>query len=248
MSELEGTRAVVVGASRGFGRGIVEALVEAGAEVYALSRGDSSEVVRATDGRAHAIGVDAAHPETASRILREIKPTSVVLNAGATPQVAPFREQTWEAFSINWNTDVKIVFQWLKAIVDEPLADGSSVVTLSSGAALRGSPLSGGYAGAKAMVRFLTEYAAQDTVRAKLRIRFAALLPTITPEGGVGRHAVDAYARRQGLTVEQFLGGPPLTPADVGGAVVRLLRDRSLDQQIAFPLDRGGLTPLKQGT
>jgi NAD(P)-dependent dehydrogenase (short-subunit alcohol dehydrogenase family) len=89
MSELEGTRAVVVGASRGFGRGIVEALVEAGAEVYALSRGDSSEVVRATDGRAHAIGVDAAHPETASRILREIKPTSVVLNAGATPQVAP---------------------------------------------------------------------------------------------------------------------------------------------------------------
>jgi len=38
MSELEGTKAVVVGASRGFGRGIVEALVEAGAEVRALSR------------------------------------------------------------------------------------------------------------------------------------------------------------------------------------------------------------------
>ncbi len=246
MSELEGTKVIVVGASRGFGRGIVEALVEARAEVHALARGDSSEVVRATGGRAHVIAADAADPAIPSRILREIKPTVVVLNAGATPRVAPLREQTWDAFSINWNTDVKIVFQWLKAIVDEPLADGSSVVTLSSGAALRGSPLSGGYAGAKAMVRFLTEYAAQDAARAKLRIRFASLLPIITSEGGVGRQFVEAYARRQGRTIEQLLGGPPLTPADVGAAVLRLLQDRSLDQQVAFWLDRNGLSPLKQ--
>ena len=101
MSELEGTKVVVVGASRGFGRGIVEALVETGAEVHALSRGDSSEVVRATGGRAQSIRADAADPETPSRILQEIKPTVVILNAGATPQVAPFREQTWDAFSIN---------------------------------------------------------------------------------------------------------------------------------------------------
>jgi NAD(P)-dependent dehydrogenase (short-subunit alcohol dehydrogenase family) len=110
--------------------------------VHALSRGDSSDRVRrATFGRAHAIAADAAEPAIPSRVLREIKPTVVVLNAGATPEVAAFREQTWDGFSINWNTDVKIVFHWLKAIIDEPLADGSSVVTLSSGAALRGSPL-----------------------------------------------------------------------------------------------------------
>lgn len=247
MSELEGARAVVVGASRGFGRGVVEALVEAGAEVHALSRGVASEVVRATGGLVHAVAADAADPGTPLRILREIKPTVVVLNAGATPQVAPFQEQTWDTFSVNWNTDVKIVFQWLRAIVDVPLADGSSVVTLSSGAALRGSPLSGGYAGAKAMVRFLTEYVAQDAARAKRRIRFASLLPIITTEGGVGRQFVEAYARRQGRTVEQFLGGPPLTPADVGAAVLRLLRDRSLDEQVTFWLDRDGLSPLKQG-
>src|SRR5258706_13435175 len=47
MSELEGTKAVVVGASRGFGRGIVEALVGTRAEVHALSRGAASEVVGA---------------------------------------------------------------------------------------------------------------------------------------------------------------------------------------------------------
>jgi NADP-dependent 3-hydroxy acid dehydrogenase YdfG len=127
----------------------------------------------------------------------------------------------------------------------EPLARGSSVVALSSGAALRGSPLSGGYAGAKATIRFLTEYATQEAARAKLGIRFAALLPTITPVTGVGRPFVEAYAHRQGRTVEQFLAGAPLTPADVGAAVVRLLLDRTLDEHVAFRLDRGGLAPLK---
>ncbi len=202
MSELEGTKAVVVGASRGFGRGIVEALVEAGAEVHALSRGDASEVVRATGGRAHAIRADAAHPETPSRILREIEPTVVVLNAGATPQIAPFREQTWDAFSTNWNADVKIVFQWLKAIVDQPLADGSSVVTLSSGAALRGSPLSGGYAGAKAMVAFLTEYVAHCTHEAPHSVCDA---PPNDQSGGrrwpSGRRSVRASPKPHGRAI-----------------------------------------------
>ena len=62
MSEARSTRAVVVGASRGFGRGIAEALVEAGADVYALSRTDSSDLVRATGGRIQAMTVDATDP------------------------------------------------------------------------------------------------------------------------------------------------------------------------------------------
>jgi NAD(P)-dependent dehydrogenase (short-subunit alcohol dehydrogenase family) len=244
MNELGGTRAVVVGASRGLGRGIVEALVEAGAEVHALSRGDAADLIGSTGGRSRAISADAGDPAIAARVLQDVNPSVVVLNAGATPNVATIQEQTWDSFSVNWNTDVKIAFQWLKAILDRPLAPGSSVVTLSSGAALRGSPLSGGYAGAKAMVRHLTEYAAQDAARAKLHIRVATLLPTITSEGGVGRPFVEAYARRQGRTAAQFLGGPPLTPADVGAAVLRVLRDRTLDEQTAFRLDGSGLAPL----
>jgi len=59
----------------------------------------------------------------------------------------------------------------------DPLAPGSIVITLSSGAALRGSPLSGGYAGAKAAIRWLTAYAAQESGREGLGIRFVSLLP-----------------------------------------------------------------------
>jgi NAD(P)-dependent dehydrogenase (short-subunit alcohol dehydrogenase family) len=245
MGELRGRRAVVVGASRGFGRGIAEALIEAGAEVYGLSRTDASDLVHATGGRVRTIVADATDAEAAGRVLREVKPSIVVLNAGATPTPAPVQGHTWESFSVNWNTDVKMAFHWTKAILHEPLERGSSVVTLSSGAALRGSPLSGGYAGAKAAIRFLTEYAFQEAAGTKLGIRFATLLPTITPATDVGRPFVEAYARRQGRSVEEFLGGEPLTPAAVGAAVLRLVRDRALDEHVAFRLSPEGLAPIK---
>ncbi|HSR97915.1 MAG TPA: hypothetical protein VLM79_12735, partial [Kofleriaceae bacterium] len=150
----------------------------------------------------------------------------------------------WASFSTNWDTDVKLTFHWIRAILDRPLARGSTVIAMSSGAALRGSPLSGGYAGAKAMIRFLVDYANGDAARAELGIRFVALLPAITPAGGVGRPFVDAYARRQGRTVEAFLGGSPLSAADIGRAVVQIAGDRGLGAHAAFRVDSAGLAAL----
>ena len=244
MSNIAGQRAVVVGASRGFGRGIAEALVDAGAEVHAVARGDASELVHATGGRARPIAADATDPEVAERVLRDVAPTIVVLNAGATPTPAPLSQHTWASFSTNWDTDVKLTFHWIRAVLERPLARGSVIVAMSSGAALRGSPLSGGYAGAKATIRFLVDYANGDAARAELGIRFVALLPAITPEGGVGRPFVDAYARRQGRTVEAFLGGPALTPATIGRAVVQIATERDLAGHAAFRVDSAGLAAL----
>jgi NAD(P)-dependent dehydrogenase (short-subunit alcohol dehydrogenase family) len=240
MGTWAGTRALVVGASRGFGRGIAETLAKAGAEVHALSRSGGPG-----GAGIHAITADATDPEVAPRLLRELQPSLVVIAAGATPEVASLHEHTWGSFSVNWETDVKIAFHWLKAALAQPLGKGSTVIALSSGAALKGSPLSGGYAGAKAAVRFMTDYAATESARAELGIRFASLLPQISTEGGVGRPFVEAYAQRQRRTVEQFLGGPPLTPAAVGDAIVRLVDDRTLDARCAFRLDARGLAPLE---
>jgi len=58
------------------------------------------------------------------------------------------------------------------------------------GAAPRGSPLSGGYAGAKAAIRFITGYAADESSRTALGITFRCVLPQSA--------AVAAYAARQG--------------------------------------------------
>jgi NAD(P)-dependent dehydrogenase (short-subunit alcohol dehydrogenase family) len=248
MTEFGGRKALVVGGSRGFGRGIADALLGAGAAVHVVARNPNPlvELERTSRGEARTTAADAADPAVCGSLLDEVKPNIVVLNAGAAPQLEPIQRQTWESFSINWNSDVKIVFHWLRQILLAPLPSGSQVVVVSSGAALRGSPLSGGYAGAKATVRFIAQYAAEESRRANLGIRVASILPQLSPSTDLGRLAVAAYARRAGRTEEQFVTqmAPALTPTLVGTAVIRLLTDRSLDGHAAFGLDANGLTPL----
>ena len=79
--------------------------------------------------------------------------------------MGPLQDQTWETFSSNWNVDVAQAFHWVRHALRRPLAPGSSVIVMSSGAAVNGSPLSGGYAGAKATQRFMTGYAQDESQR-----------------------------------------------------------------------------------
>src|SRR5580693_37983 len=214
-AEITVRPALVTGASRGFGRAIATALAASGVPVTGVARdGAALDAVAAELGGSFTpVAADAADPVVAGQLIDACRPGLLVLNAGAAPLSRPLQRHTWETFSRNWDVDVRHVFHWTREALLAPLDPGSLVVTLSSGAAVRGSPLSGGYAGAKATIRFITTYAASESARAKLGIRFATLLPTITPATGVGRPFVEEYARRQGRTVEQFLGGKPLAPA-----------------------------------
>src|SRR5262249_22278762 len=142
---------------------------------------------------------DAADEATAPRLLDHYQPDAVVLVAGASPTMLPLQEHSWETFSVNWHTDVRIAFHWLRAALLQPLRPGSRVVVVSSRAALAGSPLSGGYAGAKATQRFITGYARDEAQRAGLDITFTAVLPKLTALTDLGRGAVQAYAARAGL-------------------------------------------------
>jgi NAD(P)-dependent dehydrogenase (short-subunit alcohol dehydrogenase family) len=90
-------------------------------------------------------------------------------------------------------------FTWLRAALLKPLRPGARVIVISSGAAIKGSPLSGGYAGAKATQRFITGYAQDEARRAGVDITFSAILPRITPLDEVGRPAIEAYAARAPL-------------------------------------------------
>jgi NADP-dependent 3-hydroxy acid dehydrogenase YdfG len=83
-----------------------------------------------------------------------------VLNAGASPLMRPLQHHTWDTFNRNWEVDVRQAFHWIREELLLPLAPQSTVKALSSGAALFGFPLSGGYAGAKATIRFITAYGA----------------------------------------------------------------------------------------
>ena len=239
MQSLEGRRVLVTGGSRGLGLGIVESLVERRARVTVLARdaGRLAEVKRRHD--VAVVTGDVTDRAVAGALLREIRPDVLILNAGATPAMAPLHEQTWEGFTAVWNTDVKAGFYWIQEAIRLPLARGSRVLISSSGAAIGGSPLSGGYAGAKRMIWLMANYANGIATELDLGIHFQALVPQqIIGETDLGRAAAEAYARRRGIAPAAFLAnfGKPLPPRQFGEHVVTILTDPAYASGTAFGL------------
>jgi NAD(P)-dependent dehydrogenase (short-subunit alcohol dehydrogenase family) len=238
---------IVVGASRGLGRGIATAFAQTGAPVVAVARtaGPLDELAGGL-GNVQPEVADATDPAVAATLLDRYEPAAVVLVAGATPTMLPLQEQTWETFSVNWHADVQITFNWLREILAKPLRPASRVVVISSGAALHGSPLSGGYAGAKATQRYITNYAQEEARRAGLDITFTTVLPQITPLTELGRPAVEAYAARKGQSTEEYMRamGEPVTPETAGSALVELVSADASTVAPAYVLTGSGLRNL----
>src|ERR1700756_4564190 len=113
--DLSDRTAIVVGASRGLGRGIATALADAGAHVIAVARSAAplAELAGAARGIDPVIA-DAADATVPGSLLDRYDPQTLVLVAGATPLMRPLQHQTWETFSVNWQIDVRIAFHWLR--------------------------------------------------------------------------------------------------------------------------------------
>ncbi len=245
--QLSGTTALVTGASRGLGRGVAVSLAGAGATVVGIGRDRRRlEDVRAELGdRFTPVLADAADPVAASQLIDRHAPTLLVLAAGAAPSMRSLQHQTWPSFSRNWEIDVQQVFNWTREALLCPLEPGSVVIAFSSGAVIAGSPLSGGYAGAKATIRYITSYAAEESQRNGLGIKFISVLPQLTPETELGAMAVAGYAARAGQDVADFVAGrgPALTPAAAGQAILGLAAEPSHGAD-AYLLSAAGLKEL----
>ncbi len=235
--------AVVVGGSRGLGLGVVEELVERGARVTAIARGEDglSRLASRLDV-ATRVG-DASAPETAREALAS-RPELLVLSSGTLPPMERIDRIGWDDFSKVWNQDVKAALQWAQAALVQPLARGSVVVLTSSGAAVGGSPLSGGYAPAKRASWFIARYAQQLSRTLDLGIEFRVVVPTQIVAGtGVGDTALVAYAAAQGKSKEAMAKAHPvMSPRAYGRKLIDFLQTR-LQEGLVFGV-RGDADPV----
>lgn len=245
---LRGKTAIVTGGTRGLGKGMVEALLEQGVDVTTIARHADAP---AQPGL-RVIQADVTDQAAANRLAAEHRPDILVLNAGAEPHMASLDEIGWEEFSTNWNIDVKGGLFWIQAALNTPLRPGSRVIVVSSGAAIGGSPLSGGYGGAKRMLWFMAKYANSVSVRKNLGLLFQAVAPLQMVAGtGVGSAGSRAYARVLGIEPESFIArmGPPMPPRMAGDHVVQILSDPAYDDVLVLGL-RGdsGISVLEEAT
>ena len=241
---LKDKNVVVTGGSRGLGLGLVEALVDHEARVTVVARqSDALEAVRTRLG-VSTIAADVRDEAAAHRILADVRPDILALNAGAKPPMGRLDQISWADFTAPWEHDVKAGLHWLQGALNLPLKPGSRVLVVSSGAAVDGSPMSGGYGGAKRMLWLMAKYANRVSAQRELGICFQAILPRQMILGtGIGDTAASAYARAMDIEPEAFVArfGAPMPPRLFGENVVAVLDDPTHAEGFAFGLtgDKG---------
>jgi NAD(P)-dependent dehydrogenase (short-subunit alcohol dehydrogenase family) len=244
MLPLKDRNMVVIGGSRGVGRRIVEAAHRNGALVLAVARQEGPlRQLAAEVAGAQVLSLDATDEGAPSKVFAVLEPDVLVLCAGALPPAAPLHEQSWQEFAVNWETDVKIAFHFCKAALSRPLHAGASVILISSGAALAGSPISGGYAGAKRTQIFMANYSQKESDRLGLGLRFMTLAPRIMADTELGKHAVAGYSRYLGISATDFIQSMASPPAssDVAAAVIELTANPDQSKGNVFIVSGKGL-------
>lgn len=245
MTQPNNKTVTIVGATGALGHELVRTVRDTGASVIAVARNTTALTELAAEFPGiDTIAADATDEHAPERVFSKGVPDVLILSLGAPPPVETIGEQRWSEFSQPWNVDVRASFFFGQAALLRPLVPGSTVILISSGAGLGGSPVSGGYAGAKRMQMFLADYLQEESDRLRLGVRFIAVAPArIMPGTPLGAKAVAAYARYRGITEAEFIerSNSVLTTEQVAQACVQLAGETSPRQGNVFAVSPTGI-------
>lgn len=238
-------KALIIGGSRGCGREIAMAIADMGTETIAVSRTKMAlNDLQQQAPRLQTICMDATTDGAATELMQNLDPDLIVLTAGAEPAMVPFHKQTWTEFSRNWNVDTKIAHAFSSAALTQPMRPGGVVVSFSSGAALAGSRLSGGYAGAKHMQHFVADYAQREAELLSLDLTFYCIVPRQIIDASVlGQAAAEAYSTAAGTSLAEFRRqwDEPLTASKICSHVMNLILQSEPSHSRAFAVTGTGM-------
>ena len=239
---LGGRTVVVTGAGGGMGRGIAEALAEAGAHVVAgdlalTAVAETAGRIEAAGGRALPLVLDVTDPASvASAVARSVEVfgrlDGWVNNAGIL-RMAPAAETSAADWDAQMRVNVSGLFSCCQAAARRfaEQGGGGAIVNVASNAGKVGYPNMAGYNAGKAAVINLTRSLAAEW--APLRINVNAVCPggVDTPmllavaEWITARQGGDPRELVQGMTPAQL--GRHVQPIEVGRVVVFLLSDQA---------------------
>ncbi|MEV4704035.1 SDR family oxidoreductase [Actinoplanes sp. NPDC049316] len=224
MSKLSGTVAIVTGASRGIGFAIAQRFVAEGAKVCITGRDAQAlesavkdlggpEVAMAVPGK----GDDADHrAAVVDTVLGTFGPVSVLVNnIGINPAYGPLGTLDLGAARKMLDVNVLGTLGWVQEALRGGLADGGSIVNISSVSGLRPAPGIAFYGVTKAALIHLTEELAVELAPA---VRVNAVAPAVVKT----KFATALYEGREDAVAATYPLRRLGVPEDVAGAVTFL--------------------------
>lgn len=232
---------LVTGASSGIGRVLAQTLSREGAKVFATGRSKErlDEVMQSLEGAGHGSALadltDAA--QVAALVDATPEVNGIVLNSGVIPKLRPFQMEDLaymrEIMDINFFGPINLLNQLVKK---KKVANGCSIVFVTSIAGMIGPQASSIYSASKAALTASSKTVAHDLGRRKVRSNCVCF----------------GYVRTEALAdknvTEEIVQSVPLgvaSPEEVMGPILYLLSDASRWVTRTTLIADGGVT-LKQ--
>lgn len=247
MKILDGSVAVVTGASRGIGRATAERLAREGAAVVVnyVANGDHADaVVRAIEaagGTALAVQADMASLGDIRRLLEQTmarfgRLDILVANAGYS-DFKPFMETTEEDFDRTYGVNAKGTFFCLQEALRH-MADGGRIVCVSTIGTVLNLPGGACYFGSKAAVEQYCRVLAKEVAPRGITVNAISpgFIETDMLRDTMGEGESDASAQLIGMTPLARFG----QPKDIADAIAFLVGpDAGWITRQNFPVDGG---------
>lgn len=166
---LSGKSAIVTGASRGIGRAIAKALIEEGAWVGMIARGEADLNRAAREVGGHAIPGDISSPASVHALTSYLSEElgdapDLVVNCAGSFSLAPLAEVDPEAFMEMMATNLAGPFLLIRAFLPAMLERRSGhIISIGSVAGRRAIPGNAAYSASKFGLRGVHEVLAEET-------------------------------------------------------------------------------------
>lgn len=178
---LNGKRALVTGASRGIGRAVALALAAEGARVVAGHRQPGEAAQRLAGelaaGGGHVVRADVSRADEVRELLRQcaglLGGLDILVNCAGVLIPQPYAQLSQEV----WDEHVAVNLTGAHLVIQQALpllADGGSIVNISSGLAFAGMPARAAYAAAKAGLTGLTRSLIRELGTRGIRVNVIA--------------------------------------------------------------------------